>query len=374
MMYLASLTEEMSDKVQGYYFLKTLEEMDRVVADTKKRNSILIRRDFAKEYFTPSGLTRYVNNARRINRNLTIESDERSDVLTVERFIRKLSDIRSTEEALSLMTAYPKEFIDVVKFLADGYSVGKEELLAASNKVSRLQAIIDEKNVQLSDLRHSVMVEQENKMIVQSKLSALVNRINYQYNADVDESKMFSVDKNSYDKIIYIKEITRVQFVDSFVFYLKEIMKVLYSMPVRLTIIEGYYANGKVKLYPDLVPHYKLRERDVLSGDILMLGMQPKLMEDILRNPSSVSILIVLDRGGYFSPHIKGENVEYFYTVSDLKDINPSVPKSRIISYDSETLFIPLIEGFGDLDEGERIARYSSTEIVKRIVTLVEGR
>jgi hypothetical protein len=364
----------MSDKVQGYYFLKTLEEMDRVVADTKKRNSILIRRDFAKEYFTPSGLTRYVNNARRINRNLTIESDERSDVLTVERFIRKLSDIRSTEEALSLMTAYPKEFIDVVKFLADGYSVGKEELLAASNKVSRLQAIIDEKNVQLSDLRHSVMVEQENKMIVQSKLSALVNRINYQYNADVDESKMFSVDKNSYDKIIYIKEITRVQFVDSFVFYLKEIMKVLYSMPVRLTIIEGYYANGKVKLYPDLVPHYKLRERDVLSGDILMLGMQPKLMEDILRNPSSVSILIVLDRGGYFSPHIKGENVEYFYTVSDLKDINPSVPKSRIISYDSETLFIPLIEGFGDLDEGERIARYSSTEIVKRIVTLVEGR
>lgn len=84
--------------------------------------------------------------------------------------------------------------------------------------------------------------------------------------------------------------------------------------------------------------------------------------------------MIVLDRGGYFSPHIKGENVEYFYTVSDLKDINPSVPKSRIISYDSETLFIPLIEGFGDLDEGERIARYSSTEIVKRIVTLVEGR
>ena len=161
---------------------------------------------------------------------------------------------------------------------------------------------------------------------------------------------------------------------DSFIYYLKEILKVLYSMPARLLVIEGYYASGKERLYPGLVPHHKLTEEDVLSNDVLMLGMQPKLMHDILQNPSNISILIVLDRAGFISPHIRGKNIEYFYTASDRSDIPDNVPNSRIISYKDDTLFIPMIDGYDKLDDGQRISKYSSLEIVKNIISRVEGR
>lgn len=374
MTFLASLTEEIADKVEGYYIIKTKEELDKVIVNTKQNNKVIIRRDFAQEYFTPSGLMKFKKNAEYINRNIIIELDEHSDILTEDKFKKKVVKATSIEELISLAVTYPKEFMDTIKSMSADDSARRNELLAASNKVSRLQAIIDEKNTLISDLQSAVSMEQANKINSQMKLDALIKRINYQYNADVDETKMFSVDKNSFDKIIYIKEITRVQFVDSLVYYLKEIFKVLYSMPTRLTVIEGYYADGRTRLYPNLVPHYKLKERDVLSGDILMLGMQPHLMSDILKNPNNVSILIVLDRGGYMSPHIRGTNVEYFYTASDINDIPQNIPRSRIISYNEETLYIPLIEGFEELDDSEKMSKYSSTEIVKRITALIEGR
>ena len=64
--------------------------------------------------------------------------------------------------------------------------------------------------------------------------------------------------KNNYDKVIYIKEITRVQYIDTLVYYLKEILRVLYSMPTRLVVIESYYGSGCPRLYPKLTPHYAL--------------------------------------------------------------------------------------------------------------------
>lgn len=109
------------------------------------------------------------------------------------------------------------------------------------------------------------------------------------------------------------------------------------------------------------------------SGDILMLGMQPGLMHDILQNPSGISVLIVLDRAGFAFPHIKGDNINYFYTASDTADIPEKVSRSRIISYRDDTLFIPMVEGYGALDDGQRMSRYSSFDITKRVISLVEG-
>lgn len=374
MIYLASLTEGIEDKVQGYYIIKTKEQLDRVVADNVQNNKVIIKRDFAREYFTPTGLDRYIANTKKINRNLIIEIDEASEVLTHGRLIEKIKKAFNAEELLSLLATYPSEFLDAIKYLTREDGLRAKELLDASSNVSRLQSTIDELRLENENLRHTLEVEQSNKLYTQSKLDVLINRINYQFNAGVDQSKLFTVKENSFDKVIYIKEITRVQYTDSFVYYLKEILKVLYSMPTRLVVVEGYYASGKERLYPDLVAHNKLSENDVLAGDILMLGMQPKVMEDILKNPSNVSILIVLDRGGFGANHIKGDNVEYLYTASDPKDIPDTVPKSRIISYDESTLFIPYIENFELLDKGEKISKYSSTEIIKRVVSLIEGR
>lgn len=374
MTYLASLTEEMADKVQGYYPIKTKEDLDIVVCNNRQNNTVIIRRDFATKYFTPSGLQQYIDNVKAFNRNVDIKLDEKSLVMTMPRMISKLAEVNDPEEYSDLLCTYPKEFLDAMKFLLRDESMHQKELLNASGDVSRLQAIIDEYANDKADLAHKLNVEQENKFFVQTKLSTLVNRINFQYNADVDEKTMFIQNEHKYDKILYFKEITRVQYMDSFIYYLKEILKVLYSMPARLLVIEGYYASGKERLYPGLVPHHKLTEEDVLSNDVLMLGMQPKLMHDILQNPSNISILIVLDRAGFISPHIRGKNIEYFYTASDRSDIPDNVPNSRIISYKDDTLFIPMIDGYDKLDNGQRISKYSSLEIVKNIISMVEGR
>lgn len=374
MICLASLTEETSDRLNGYHVIKTKEELDRFVADNSQSHRITIRGDFAREYFTPTGLQEYVQNAKAINKSLIITLDEKSEVMTDLRFIERLKRVQSMEECIILITTYPKEFIDTIKMLSTNVIDNSQEMLAASNAVSRLQSTIDALLKEKADVEYALKVEQDNKLQVQSKFDTLVKRINYQYNVGIDEKHMFDVDSNAYDKVIYIKEISRVQYVDSFVYYLKEILKILYNMPARLTVIESYYADGKINLYPRLCPHHSLSETDVISGDILMLGLQPKLMQDILRNPSNISILIVLDRAGFKKPHIRGNNVEYFYTVSDLKDAPEDIPKDRIISYEESTLFIPYIPDFGKLDEEARITKYSSIGIIKKMIALLEGR
>lgn len=374
MIYLASLTEEIGDKVKGYYPIKTKEDLDKVICNNKQSNTIIIRRDFAKEYFTPSGLHQYILNARSINRNINIQLDEDSMVLTKDRMLSKMADIRDAMDVIDLVSAYPKEFIDSINYLLRDEQSHQKELLNASGDVSKLQAIIDGYIKDVDNLQHRLKIEQENKFYVQSKLNVLTRRLNDQYDAKVKEKQLFVVNGHNYDKVLYFKEITRVQYMDSFIYYLKEILKILYGMPSRAVVIEGYYASGKERLYKGYKPHYKLIEEDVLSNDILMLGMQPKLMQDILHNPSNISVLIVLDRAGFISPHIKGSNIEYFYTASDKDDIPKNVPSERIISYNDDTLFIPMIEGYAELDDGERISKYSSLEIIKKIISIVEGR
>jgi hypothetical protein len=140
-------------------------------------------------------------------------------------------------------------------------------------------------------------------------------------------------------------------------------------------VVESYYADSKVGLYPYLKPHYELTHEDILSGDILMLGMQAKTMSDILKNASNISFLIVVDRAGYSEPHITGDNVEYMFTASDLHDVPDNISKTRVISYDKDTLSIPYVDNFELLDSSQKMALYSSFPITKSIIQLlsVEG-
>lgn len=374
MTYLASLTEQIEDKLNGYYIIKTKEELDRIVTDNTVANKVIIRRDFAMEYFTPSGLQAYLTNCKRINRVLNVELDEKSEVLTRDTFIKKLASVRNREDMMYYLTAYPNEFLDTVKYLVSTDRDRQVELLNASGEVSRLQAAIDALEERNLELENKLEIECGNKFLAQSKLHTLIKRINYQHGMNIDENLLFRVDRNNYDKVIYIKEVTRVQYVDSLIYYLSEILRVLYSMPTRICVIEPFYSYGRDKLYPGMVPHYKLSEQDVISGSVLMHGIQPKVMQGILKNPNNVSILIVLDRGGYPVPHIKGENVEYFYTFSDIKDKPTEVPNSHVISYDESTLYVPYIQGFDELDPNEKMSKYSSMSIIKKIVSLIEGR
>ena len=374
MMYLASLVEETKDKVDGYKFIHTKSELDKIAIDNLSSNKVVIRQDFAHEYFTPTGLMEYIENVRRINFNLIIELDIQDEVLTRDKMIDKMSECRDLSEIIMLQGAHEKEFMDTLKYLIAKNNADFKQMLAYSNQVSRLQSIVEGLQADNEEKDYTIQLESANKLSYQSKFHALISRINYQYNAGVDKNKLFQVDKNSYDKILYIKEISRVQYTDTLVYYLKEIMKTLYAMPTRILVIDGYYADGKIPLYPNLVPHHNLIERDVIKGDVLMLGMQPNIMQDILKNSSNISILIILDRGGFSVPHVVGPNVELLYTVSDLKDIPKDVPIGRVISYDKSTQFIKYIKDFDKMDTSARISEYSSMSIVKNIVGLLERK
>lgn len=374
MMYLASLVEETKDKVDGYKFIHTKSELDKIAVDNLSSNKVVIRQDFAHEFFTPTGLMKYIENVRRINYNLVIELDLEDEVLTQDKMVQKIAECRDVSEIIMLLGAHEKEFMDTLKYLTDRNNDYFKQMLAYSNQVSRLQSIVEGMQAEIDDKDYTIQLESANKLSYQSKFHALISRINYQYNAGVDKNKLFQVDKNSYDKILYIKEISRVQYTDTLVYYLKEIMKTLYAMPTRILVIEGYYADGKIPLYPNLVPHHNLIERDVIQGDILMLGMQPNIMQDVLKNSSNISILIILDRGGYSVPHVVGPNVEVMYTVSDLKDAPADIPLGRIISYENTTQFIKYIKDFEKLDTSARISEYSSMSIVKNIIALLERK
>ena len=373
MIYSASLIESDEDIMNGYTIIRTREELDKVVADLGSYNKVIIRKDFAIENFTPQSLSEYIGNCGLINPNLNFELDKEAEVYKLDNFVDKMLSVSNVEELIDLAVQNEKQFFSAYKNLISYSHDINMKLVQAGGTISKQKEANDILQKQLDDAEHQLDIERNNKLHITNTLDSLIGRINNQYGGNVNKNKMFMHTDNAYDRILYIKELTRVQFTDSLIYYLKEILRVIYQMPVRVLVIESYYATSKVDLYPNLVPHYKLKERDVVSGDILMLGMQPKLMKDILKNPSKISILIVLDRAGFKVPHIVTDNVEYFYTVSDIKDRPKEVPMARCISYSADSLNIPLIDNFDVLDPTMKMGKYSSLPIVKQIVDVLNS-
>lgn len=373
MIYSASLVELDEDIMNGYYPVKTREELDRIVATLGTYNKVIIRKDFAIENFTPQSLSEYIDNCGIINPNLIFVVDKDAEMYTLDNFIQKMLSVDNVEELIDLAIQNEKQFFSCYKNLISHSNDINMQLVKAGGTIAKQKEANDALQKQLDNVEHQLEMEHRNKVYMVNALDSLISRINNQYGGTIDKRRLFINESNRYDRVLYIKELTRVQYVDSLIYYLKEILRVVYQMPVRVLTIESYYATGKVQLYEYLTPHYSLKERDVVSGDILMLGVQPKLMRDILKNPSNISILIVLDRAGYQVPHIIDNNVEYFYTVSDVDDRPDNVPEARTISYSSSTLNIPLIEGFNSLDPTAKMGRYSSLPIVKKIIDVLNN-
>lgn len=375
MIFVASLDEGLSDKLDGYRFIHSKVDLDRLVVENSVFNKVLIRNDFATKFFTPTSLETYIENVKILNSNVSFTLDFNYDETTTKSdILDKIGECISVEEVIDLATHKGEEFLSIIKDLISTRDEDRIRMLAYSNQVSQLQNTVADLRVELDNKEVILQDEIDAKKDAQNKFDLLISRVNYQYNKGIDKTKLFSVDKNSYDKIIYIKEITRVQYTDTFIRALKEILSTMYNMPARLLVIESYFADGKVRLYHDLKPHNSLIERDVIGGDILMLGMQSRLMEDILKNTTRTSILIVLDRGGFEVPHIYGDNVEYLFQYSDIKDKPDTVPSMRCITYDDSTLSIPYIEDYDNMNITDRISKYSSMPITKAIVEMIERR
>lgn len=371
MIYEALLEYDNSVIVAGNRCITTPQELYQVLLyrDTAE---IHMHRDFAEAFFTPSGLSDFVQNARLVNPYCTISVD--ADVRDFRlKAVKALSSYNTIEEVIYQLQAHPRDMMGVLKMLCSNYMDTYTETLVANNKVSSLQLQNSELTRKLREAEEHCQKLLREKSLVDAQLGTLVGRINYSYEKGIDATQFLQIEgKSRYTKILYIKERTRVRYVDTLLYYLKEILRTLYGVPAREVVIGPYYAYGGIKMYPGLEPSYDLTYTQLCKSDIYMPGFQPGVMSDILKNPSNVEYLIILDRGGYDVPHVLGGDVEYIYTVSDRKDSYDGVGARRTISYSHDTLYIPYIQGFEELSVEERMVRYSSMSIMKQLIGILE--
>lgn len=373
MTYEALLQNDNDVIIKGSRCILTTTELYQTVI-LKDTTGIHIHRDFADRYFTASGLADFIKQAKAINPFCEITVDSNVHDFQTDAVL-SLAHYNDPGDVIYQLMAHPKEMMQVIHTLCDSYMHAYSETLVANNKVSTLQLQNSELLKKLEDAQESYKAILADKELVQSQLGMLVGRINYSFEKEVDPSQFIQIEgKSKYTKILYIKERVRVRYVDTLIYYLKEILRILYSVPAREVVIGPYYSYEGAQMYPHLVPSFGISYNQVYKSDIYMPGFQPKIMEDILRNPSNVEYLIVLDRCGMGVPHILGDGVEYIYTMSDPRDNYDNLPPSRIISYFHETLHIPFIEDFGELSSEEKMNRYSSMQIMKFLLDLMEKR
>lgn len=356
--------------IHGDSCCTTLQELYEALVD-KNTTEIEIRKDFADTYFTYSALCDFVEHSASIVPHVRIVVEDTVYDSSMEA-VRELQSLKQPDEFIYAMEKNPTRVLSTVNTLCDSYIQSHDEVAVANNKIANMLVQIEELNKEIAYRKSDYDKLMEVKNDTFAKLHALVSRINFRYEKTVNPDSMFVATSNNYNHVLYIKEITRVHYTDTLVYYLQEILKTLYGAPVRTVVIEPYYAYDRLKLYPTLSPHWDLTYQDVYAGDIFMAGYQPKVMQDILQDPNHVNYLIVLDRGGYQVPHINCGNTSVVYTASDLKDIPTEVSKSDVISYSEDTMFIPYIEDFDKLSPEDKIQKYSSMSVTKELIKILE--
>jgi hypothetical protein len=372
MKYVAAKEFDSSVVINGAYCVTSMKDLYSCIIE-KDATELEIRKDFAEEFFTPASLAEFVKNVKEINPTLQVTTSVTTQNFLTEQ-VQKLSDIKDTSEFIYVLEKNPNDVFSLIKELTDFYMGAYSETLEANNKVSTQHLKIASLQRQLAEKQSAYDDLLKREQEVESRLHILISRINYQYGHNINMDTLLDAAGNRYDKVLYIKEVSRVHYTDTFIYYLQEIMRTLYSVPCRLCVMEPFYAYDNIRLYKDLKPSWDLTAEDVYSSDVFMAGYQPTLVQDILKNPSNIRYLIFLDRAGGSQVHITGDNVETYYCVSDEKDMEDFEDKSRIISYSTETSNIPHIPGFDQKTNEEKMGAYSSMPLMQRVIDVMEER
>ena len=375
MRYVTTLKEDSSIIFNGDRCITNIQELYTSLLD-KETTEIVLTVDFVEKYFTLNGLQNFIENAQIINADCRIVIDEVFSMFNAD-LVQQLSELRTREDFINALCFREKDILDTVSMLCDYYRSSQKDSIAASNKIATLHLMLSraEKSLEDKDKDYKNLLDVRNEY--EMKLKTLVDRINYNYDKDVNSNSLTQVTGHRYEKVLYIKEITRINYTDTLIYYLQESLKVMYNVPCRLLVIEPFYAYKNCKLYDRCKPSYDLTKQDVYSNDIVMAGFQPNLVTDIIHNPSHMHYLIILDRGGYAVPHIYGKNIDLIYTVSDLKDLEKleiTADNDHIISYSEDTLNIPYIDNFDEISIEEKMRLYTSMDITQKLISLLEGK
>lgn len=372
MIYIASLEVRNDELIKGNHCCTSPKDLYEAIIQ-RDTTEIHILKEFYDKFFTPSGLADFIKNVKELNPSIHVTTDfplARDE----ENAVKHLRSLNSIPEIIYALETQPAETAKLIHKLCDDYLGTYNETLIANNRVSSLHMQNSKLIKEIAELhkRYDDVVSEKNETM--AKLHQLISRINYSYDKNIDGDMLLYADGCKYDKVLYLKEVTRVHYTDTFVYYLQEILKTLYGVPARLLVIEPFYAYERARLYPNLKPHWELSYRDVYEGDIFMAGFQPSLVKDIMQNSSSYNYLIVLDRGGYAKPHLVHDKVEVLWEASRVEDLPEGIDTSRIITYEPGHLAIDYIPDFDKLSSEAKIHNYSSMPITRSVVELMERR
>ena len=304
----------------------------------------------------------------------------REKTISSNKFARLYQDFRinssRSDDFLAYVMANPSLSMSFLRELLENYNQNTMETLSLRNKIETLilenSGLADK--LAMKDKTIEAMEATYNELFAQH--GNLVQKINYQYNIpyDGEGETGFKQPVINFDKILYIKEVTRVKYTDTLLYYVQNIMNTVHKKHTRYVVIEPFGANAAIKLYPNhtpttsRLPHYALR-----NEDILMIGYQTDIMMSILQNTARHGFLIILDRSRSDYIYVQGDKVRPIYTFSDIEDREAlNIPFSNTLSYSHRTRHIPYIEGFQNMSSQEKLVAYSELPVLKEMITALE--
>lgn len=372
MRYICTKEFNSEHTLNGYTCITEIEELHRAIVD-RNATEITFEDSFVDTFYTPSSFEELVNEISKVNPSLQLKFETPERIIMPAQ-VKRLTKIDTADELFLMLNSQPEKVLDIIKFLGRKYLEVNEETLIANSKLASMQLKVSSLNKQVREYEEQIDKLVRTELHSSTRLEVLVNRINNKYNGNINPDEMFDVVGNSFDKVLYLKEITRLRFTDTLVYYLQEILRSLYSMKCRLVVMEPFNAHDKYVEYPNLVPTWSCSKLDIVSSDIFMASIQSLTMSDILKNASNIKYLIILDRTGDTKVHVTGSNVEPLYMLSSYEDksLYPQIPEDRIISYSADSLNIPYIPEFDEMPSEKKMGVYSSLPIMKTLIEMLE--
>lgn len=372
MRYICTKEFNSEHTLNGYTCITEIEELHRAIVD-RNATEITFEDSFVDTFYTPSSFEELVNEISKINPSLQLKFETPERIIMPAQ-VKRLTKIDTADELFLMLNNQPEKVLDIIKFLGRKYLEVNEETLIANSKLASMQLKVSSLTKQVRENEDQIDRLVKTELNSSTRLEVLVNRINNKYNGNINPDEMFDVEGNSFDKVLYLKEITRLRFTDTLIYYLQEILRSLYSMKCRLVVMEPFNAHDKYVEYPNLVPTWSCSKLDIVSSDIFMAGIQSLTMSDILKNASNIKYLIILDRTGDTKVHVTGSNVEPLYMLSTYEDkkLYPQTPEDRIISYNADYLNIPYIPEFDEMPSEKKMGVYSSLPIMKTLIEMLE--
>lgn len=375
MIYVCSLNNKEVDAaaLNGEQVIDNIASVYKVIA-SPVCTELIFKEDFLEANFNKSAVPQFIAQLKKINPKVKITlNKDYDDYFNVTTDI--FNYLKSEEEFLRYCVDNTGVAMATVKKLIQKYKSDYNESLVSNNKIATMQLVVSAADEKVEE----VLKKRDTFSSLYTKtadtLDKIVTKINTASDKKLDVEKFngIKVDAtNNFDKVLYIKEVSRVRFVDTLIFYIQEVVRALYNVPVRLLVIEANYADNRSIYYPTC--KNRLTYTDVANSDIFVSGFQQKIIQDVLKNPNAYPYLIVLDRTMTNDIYLKGSKISTLYTASDIKDLNGFIPLNQLISYSADTLHINFIKNFDKLSFSEKVNKYSSMAIFKHIVSnILEG-